>query len=67
MSFVICIDNSGYEASLEKRKVYEVPEKQSGPTGFIAIIDESGEEYYFEKDRFLPIELTNEIISYLAS
>ena len=56
--FVLCVNNEGYPASLEIRKVYwalldEVEEAR----GFIRVIDESGEDYLYPSDRFVTVEL----------
>lgn len=67
MDFVICIDNSGYEASLEKRKIYALQSGTTCPDGFIAIQDETEQAYFFETSRFLPIELSSEIQDKLVS
>ena len=46
--FVICIDNSEYPASLEKRKLYEVlTDSNAAKIEQIRIIDESGDEYLY--------------------
>ena len=59
--FVICIGNEGYPASLEKRKVYqEIPDPDAAKQNLIRVIDESGEDYLFPRDLFLPIELSAE-------
>jgi hypothetical protein len=55
---VVCIDNEGYAASLEKRKIYvalrdPVAEKH----GLIRIIDESGDDYLYSKLLFRSIAL----------
>ena len=56
--FAVCIDNSGYPASLELHKIYRVlPDKEAEGEGDIRIVDESGEDYLFEADRFLPVDL----------
>ena len=58
MSFVLCIDNQGYSASLEPRKVYQVlgdPAAES--RGLIRVIDESGEDYLYPARYFVPIEV----------
>ena len=56
--FVVCIDNSGYEASLELHKIYPVlPDVDAAVDGDLRIIDESGEDYLFAADRFLAIEV----------
>jgi hypothetical protein len=56
--FVICIRNDGYEASLERRKLYQVvddPDAESHDQ--IRVIDESGEDYLFSEDLFVSIDL----------
>ena len=56
--FVICVNNDGYPASLELRKVYRVvPDEDAGARGFVRIVDESGEDYLYPQDRFVPIEV----------
>lgn len=56
--FVICVDNSEYPASLELHKIYRaLPDKDAQADGDLRIIDESGEDYLFPADYFLPIQL----------
>ncbi len=56
--FVICIKNDDYPASLELRKIYTVvPDTNSAKHNYIRIIDESGEDYLYPADYFIPIEL----------
>ncbi len=56
--FVLCIDDGGYPASLEKRKVYRVvPDAEAEKHHCLRIVDESGEDYLYPADRFVPIEL----------
>ncbi|MBI1387341.1 MAG: hypothetical protein GC154_02705 [bacterium] len=56
--FVICIKNDDYPASLEKLKLYEsLPDKAAENDGFIRVIDESGEDYLFPVDYFIPVDL----------
>jgi len=44
--FVICVDNSGYEVSLERRKIYRsIPDAKAESLGQVRVIDESGEDY----------------------
>ena len=48
MTFAICLDNEGYEASLELRKIYQVLRPEANdPKGYIRILDESGEDYLY--------------------
>ena len=52
--FAVCIKNSGYSASLELRKLYEVIEDpEAERDDMIRIIDESGEDYLYSADRFV--------------
>ena len=54
----ICLDNSGYEVSLEKRKIYVgLPDARAKRLGQVRIIDESGEDYLYPADRFITAEL----------
>lgn len=54
----MCIENQGYTASLDKRKVYEVlAPLPSDPEMMIRVIDESGEDYLFPAKWFVPLEL----------
>lgn len=56
--FAICVRNEGYEVSLERRKVYEVvPDQASERHDLLRVIDESGEDYLYPAEFFLPIEL----------
>jgi len=57
-SFVVCVDNSEYPASLEKRKVYEtLSDTQAERHGQIRVIDESGDDYLYPRHLFFPIHL----------
>ena len=56
--FLLCIENEGYEASLELRKLYEqLPDKEAEHHKQVRIIDESGEDYLYPSDFFAPIRL----------
>jgi len=56
--FVVCIDNDGYQASLERNKIYEVlADAQAERDGDLRVIDESGEDYLFAAKRFVAVEL----------
>jgi len=57
-SFVVCVRNEGYEASLELRKIYRAfPDTSVQRHKLTKVIDESGEEYLYPQWFFLPIEL----------
>ena len=54
--FVVCVDNAGYEVSLERNKIYLVlPDKAAEGDGDLRVVDESGEDYLFSADRFVAI------------
>jgi hypothetical protein len=54
----ICLDNAGYEVSLERRKIYvAVLDAKAERTGYLRIIDESGEDYLYPAERFIAAEL----------
>ena len=56
--FAVCINNKGYEASLELGKLYRViPDEETGRHGYLRIVDESGEDYGYSADRFFAIDL----------
>jgi hypothetical protein len=58
MNFALCLNNEGYNASLEVGKLYRmVNDDEASVHGYIRIIDESGEDYAFQLDRFHVIEL----------
>ena len=57
-SFAICVNNLGYEASLERWKVYEVIEDAKAVSyNQIRVIDESSEDYLFPNDFFVVVNL----------
>ena len=58
VKFAVCIKNKGYEASLEKGKLYRVlPDREAEAHGYLRIIDESGEDYGYAASRFFAITL----------
>ncbi len=60
--FVVCVDNRGYQASLEPRKIYEViPDKTASRRALIRVIDESGEDYLYPRKLFVPIDVPKSI------
>jgi hypothetical protein len=56
--FAVCVNNDGYEASLERNKIYVVlRDKDAERTGDLRVVDESGEDYLFSADRFVAIDV----------
>ena len=59
---VICIENEDYPASLEKRKIYEaIRDPAAEKHGQIRVIDESGEDYLYPQEYFVPASLPKNI------
>ena len=59
---VVCVNNAGYPASLEKRKMYvalhdPIAEKH----GLMRIVDEFGEDYLYSKAFFRTIALPQSV------
>ena len=60
--FAVCTDNTGYLASLEAGKLYQiVPDAEATKHGLIRVIDESGEDYGYAADRFFILEIPGEL------
>jgi hypothetical protein len=58
-TFLLCVDNKGYKASLEVRKLYEtIPDKEAERHNQVRIIDESGEDYLYPSRFFAPVRLS---------
>ncbi len=55
---VVCVDNDGYAASLERRKIY-VALRDAGAEkhNLLRVVDESGEDYLYPKAFFRSIAL----------
>jgi hypothetical protein len=57
--FVVCLDNAGYDAALDVRKLYRVvPDSKSEKLGLLRIVDESGEDYVYPKRLFAEIAVS---------
>ena len=55
---VVCVDNKGYAASLEKRKIYvALRDSAAEKHGLLRVVDESGEDYLYPKASFRSIAL----------
>jgi len=57
-SFVLCVRNEDYAASLELRKLYPVlADPLAAKHDLIRVIDESGEDYLYPADCFVSLRL----------
>jgi hypothetical protein len=61
-AFALCIDNTDYEASLIRGKVYRIlPDPRAAKDDFIRIVDESGEDYLYHKSHFVFVDFPQAI------
>jgi hypothetical protein len=61
-SFALCVDDGGME-DLEARKVYQVlPDREAKREGHLRVIDESGEDYVYPSDLFVPVKLPAAVV-----
>lgn len=66
--FAVCLDNEGYEASLEVGKLYRVvPDAEAAAHGYIRVVDESGDDYAFSSNRFYAVVLPQAVERTLLS
>lgn len=55
--FALCLENTGSEASLVLGKVYRIiPDARAAKEDLVRIIDESGDDYLFERSMFAFVE-----------
>jgi hypothetical protein len=60
--FAVCVNNDGYPASLELHKIYRVlPDEGADADGDLRIVDESGEDCLYSTERFILLELPQEV------
>ena len=65
--FAVCIDNDGYEVSLELGKLYKIiPDEKAESRGYIRVVDESGEDYGYSTGRFFRLEISKPLEKALA-
>ena len=61
-SYVLCVRNDGYPASLLVRRLYErVPDRNATARGLFRVVDESGEDYLYPEKFFVPIALSRPV------
>jgi len=54
----ICLDNAGYEVSLERPKIYvALPDVKAERAGYLRSVDESAQDYLYPSQRFIAAEL----------
>ena len=56
--FAVCVRNEGYEAALERNKIYLIlPDADAAKVGDVRVVDESGEDYLYPATWFMAVEL----------
>lgn len=66
--FVVCLDNTGYLASLEVGKLYRiVPDQEAEKIGGMRVIDEDGEDYLYDSKMFCPLQVPPIVAQTLTS
>ena len=59
---VVCVDNEGYPASLERRKIYvALADRSAEKHGLVRIVDESGDDYLYPKSFFRTVDLPQSV------
>ena len=63
-SYVLCVENEGYETSLEKRKVYLcVADESVANEALVRVIDESGDSYLYPSDYFVALTIPDAAVA----
>ena len=61
-AFALCVEDGGME-DLEARKVYQIlPDREAAREGYIRVVDESGEDYVYPSDLFVPVRLPAAVV-----
>lgn len=59
---VVCVNNEGFPASLERRKIYlSLRDPSAEAHGLMRVVDESGEDYLYPAALFRPIALPRSV------
>ena len=60
--FSLCIRTDGAE-DLERRKVYRIlPDRAATRDGYVRVVDESGEDYLYPAEFFVPVALPPTVV-----
>ena len=67
LSFVLCVRNDDYAASLEVCKVYSrFSERKAEKLELVRVVDESGEDYLYPASYFVSLRLSQSVKRALA-
>ena len=68
LEFVVCIRNEGFEASLAKRKLYQVlPDSKAEKESLIRVVDETGDDYLYPSGLFAPVAVPEDTVAALST
>ena len=57
LKFVLCV-RPGDSEDLQPRKIYEIlPDQRTTREGYLRVVDDSGEDYLYPAEYFVPIKL----------
>lgn len=60
--FALCLDNTDYEASLVRGKIYRLlPDARAAKDDLVRITDESGEDYLYHKSHFVFVDFPSTV------
>ena len=60
--FALCLDNTDYEASLIRGKVYRItPDPRATQDDLVRIVDESGKDYLYHKSHFVFVDFSKSV------
>lgn len=66
--FVVCLNNEDYAASLEVGKLYQIiPDAEAEKLGGLRVIDEDGEDYFYDAEMFCLLQVPPIVAQTLAS
>ena len=66
--FVICVRNDDHPESLDIRRVYRLLQDAAAEKdGFLRVIDETGEDYLYPRDWFVPVDVPKPAAEILES
>ena len=64
--YAVCVENRGYEASLEVRKLYPtLADAEAEADGLVRVVDESGEDSLYPAQLFERVALPVEVVRVL--
>jgi hypothetical protein len=65
--FGVCVKNEGCD-DLQLRRLYQIlPDEAAAKSGLIRVIDDSGEDYLYPGENFIPLSLPSSVEQALAA